>query len=56
MKRIYRWLGLVPEAPKDGRSYVRKNGTWAEQEKPEQQAIDFASNQEVNDLLDEAFK
>ena len=36
----------LSDAPSDGK----------EQEKPEQQAIDFASDQEVNDLLDEAFK
>lgn len=46
----------LSDAPSDGKAYVRKNGTWAEQEKPEQQAIDFASDQEVNDLLNEAFK
>ncbi len=45
MNRIYRWLGLVPEAPKDGRSYVRKNGEWVE-------APTFATDSEVSESLD----
>lgn len=47
MKRIYRWLGLVPEAPKDGRSYVRKNGEWVE-------ATTFATDSEVSESTREA--
>lgn len=47
MKRIYRWLGLVPEAPKDGRSYVRKNGEWVE-------APTFATDSETSESIKEA--
>lgn len=47
MKRIYRWLGLVPEAPNDGRSYVRKNGEWVE-------APTFATDSETNRSIDDA--
>lgn len=49
MKRIYRWLGLVPEAPKDGRSYVRKDGEWVEVDT-------FATDSEVSESLDKILK
>lgn len=49
MKRIYKWLGLVPEAPNDGQPYVRMNREWVKIE------LDtFATDSEVSKSIDDA--
>lgn len=46
-KAILKWLGGISEAPKDGKSYVRKNGAWVE-------AIIPANDNEVKQCVDKA--
>lgn len=48
MSILQKLLGLVPEAPKDGKAYVRRNGSWEE--------VPIASIEEVNESLDKALK
>lgn len=45
----------VNEAPSDDKSYVRKNGNWENLTIPEQQ-IEFATDEEVAKIIEDAFK
>lgn len=42
-KWLLKWLGAIPEAPKDGQTYARRNGAWVRLA----QAVEFASDDEV---------
>jgi hypothetical protein len=46
-KWIFKLLGLVPEAPHDGRSYVRRDREWVE-------APTFATDSETSESIKEA--
>ena len=47
-KKIFKWLGIVEEAPK-GKRCVRYNGEWVE-------ACEFATSKEVQECVDNALK
>ncbi len=48
-KWIFKLLGLVPEAPHDGRSYVRRDREWVA-------IADVASDSELNRCVADALK
>lgn len=48
-KAILKWLGGIPEAPKDGKAYVRQNGNWVEY-------IKFATDAEVKKCVEDILK
>lgn len=47
MKLICKLFGLVPEAPKDGHCYVRRNGEWVA-------TAEVATDTETNRCIDDA--
>lgn len=46
----------VGDAPADGKTYVRKNGNWEDLTIPEQQTINYATDEEVAEIINNAFK
>ena len=51
-KWLITWLGAIPEAPKDGQPYARKNGAWVRLA----QAVEFAADDEVNERVEDVLK
>jgi len=51
-KWLLTWLGAIPEAPKDGQPYARRNGAWVRLA----QAVEFASDDDVKEAIDNIFK
>lgn len=46
--------GKANAAPKDGNKYVQENGEWVEL--PKSQNVEFASDDEVKEAIDNIFK
>ena len=46
----------IGDAPADGKTYVRKNGNWEDLTIPEQQTINYATDEEVAEIINNAFK
>lgn len=48
MNILQKWFGLVPEAPKDGKCYVRKDGQWV--------VMPMATDKEVSECVNGVLK